>query len=85
MSTTAADWTETETNEAGRIWTDYQRQHDVSKQIGQAVGIDPVSGRVWFGESAKDIVSRLDAAGISAPLYFLRVGQDFYARKGGRR
>jgi len=85
MNTTVGNWTEAETDEAGRIWTDYQRQHDVSKQIGQAVGFNPVSGRVWLGESAKDIVRRLDAEGVCVPLFFLRVGQDFYARKGGRR
>ena len=85
MNATADHWTETETTEAARIWTDYQRLHDVSEHLGEAVGIDPVSGRVWFGESAKGIVRRLDAEGISVPLFFLRVGQDFYARKGGRR
>lgn len=76
---------ERDTARAAEIWADYQREHDVSKQIGQAVGIDPVSGRVWFGASAKDIVQRLDAEGIFVPLFFLRVGQDFYSRKGGRR
>ncbi|MCU0736377.1 MAG: hypothetical protein MUF20_12825 [Methylotetracoccus sp.] len=85
MNTTADHWTEAETAEAFRIWADYQRQHDVSAQMFKAVGIDTASGRVWFGDSAKDIVQRLDAEGISAPLFFLRVGQDFYARKGGRR
>ena len=85
MNTTTDHWTEAETAEASRIWADYQRQHDVSAHIGQAVGIDPANGRVWFGESAKDIVQRLDAEGICVPLFFLRVGQDFYARKGGRR
>ena len=85
MSAVADHWTETETDEAGRIWADYQREHDVSKLAGQAVGIDPSSGRVWFGESAKAIVRRLDAEGVCAPLFFFRVGQDFYARKGGRR
>jgi hypothetical protein len=85
MSTTACNWTEAETVEAGRIWADYQREHDVSEHLGQAVGIDPASGRVWFGKTARDIVQRLDAEGVHAPLFFLRVGQDFYARKGGRR
>ena len=30
-----------------------------------------------------DIELRLEAQGIHMPLYFLRVGQDYYARKGG--
>jgi hypothetical protein len=78
-------WTEADTAKASEVWAEYQRQHDVSARIGQAVGIDPVSGRVWFGESAKDIVLNLEAEGIHAPLFFLRVGQDYYGRKGGRR
>ncbi len=85
MSTTAVAWTEAETERATRIWADYQRRHDLTAQRGQAVGIDPASGQVWFGNSAKDIVLRLEADGIRVPLFFLRVGQDYYGRKGGRR
>ncbi len=78
-------WTEADTLRACRIWADYQRENDVTGHNGQAVGVDPASGRVWFGESAKDIVLSLEALGIRTPLFFLRVGQDYYARKGGRR
>jgi hypothetical protein len=74
-------WTEADSARARQIWADYQRQHDVSDCLGQAVGIDPVSGRVWFGESAKDIMLQQQAEGNWAPLYFLRVGQDYYQRK----
>jgi len=77
--------TDADIEKASRFWADYQRTHDISARTGQAVGIDPVTGSVWFGDSAKDIVLRLEAAGMSVPLYFLRVGQDYYARKGGRR
>jgi hypothetical protein len=68
---------------AEKVWADYQKNHDVSHQHGKAVGIDPVSGRVWFGESSLDIVDQLDEEGIDVPLYFVRVGQDYYWRKGG--
>lgn len=85
MSSPAASWTEADTARAGQIWADYQRANDVTGRIGQAVGIDPASGRVWFGHSAKDIVLRLEAEGVVAPLFFLRVGQDYYGRKRGRR
>ena len=70
---------------AREIWEQYQRQHDVGDRTGQAVGIDPVSGRVWFGESIVDICRQMDAEGVTASLYFLRVGHDYYSRKGGRR
>lgn len=84
MSTTDTAWTEADTERATWIWGDYQRSHDLTAQRGQAAGIDPASGRVWFGNSAKDIVLRLEADGIRVPLFFLRVGQDYYGRKGGR-
>jgi hypothetical protein len=82
---TAPTWTEADSLKARQIWADYQKQHDVSSRQGQAVGIDPATGRVWFGATAKDIVAEAEAAGSRAPLYFLRVGLDYYQRKGGRR
>jgi len=85
MSAAAATWTDADTANAKRIWGDYQRTHDVSAHQGQAVGIDPASGRVWLGDSAKDIVLQLEAEGLRAPLFFLRVGHDYYGRKGARR
>lgn len=78
-------WTATDTVKACKIWAEYQASHDVSHSIGRAVGIDPASGQVWFGDSAKDIVLTLKQQGIRTPLFFLRVGQDYYARKGGRK
>ena len=85
MSAPKAPWTDSDTARACQIWAEYQQENDVTARKGQAVGIDPASGRVWFGESAKDIVLRLEAQAVHTPLFFLRVGQDFYARKGGRR
>jgi hypothetical protein len=78
-------WTEQDTARAIGFWAEYKRQHDVSARIGKAVGIDPVTGRVWFGESALDVVNRMKGEGIDRPLYFLRVGYDYYLRKGGHR
>ena len=43
------------------------------------------SGRVWFGESAQDIARKMREEGVEAPFYCVRVGQDFYVRKGGHR
>ena len=79
------NWTEADTARACQIWAEYQKQHDVSRLKGKAAGIDPKSGRVWFGESAMDVVQQLDEEGIKAPLYFVRVGYDYYVRKGGHR
>ena len=83
MSTST--WTKKDTACALQMWVEYQKQHDLSDRIGQAAGIDPVSGRVWFGESAKDIVQQMDAEGVFRPFYCVRVGFDYYGRKGGHR
>jgi len=74
-----------DTARAREIWAEYQRQHDVSDRMGQAVGIDPVSGRIWFGRKALDIARQMRAEGIDRPFYCVRVGSDVYGRKGGRR
>lgn len=78
-------WTESDTERALGFWAAYQRQHDVSDRIGQTAGVDPSSGRIWFGASAKAIVAQLEAEGVMAPLYFVRVGADHYLRKGKHR
>ena len=78
-------WSPAQLERAKAIWAEYQKQHDVSDRLGQTAGIDPVSGRVWFGASALDIWHQKQAEGIEAPCYYVRVGKDYYYRKGGRR
>jgi hypothetical protein len=80
----ASHWTEADTLKAQQIWAEYQRQHDLSDRKGQTAGIDPASGRVWFGESAKDIWLKLVAEGKATPLYYVRVGYDYYVHKVGK-
>lgn len=80
-----ANWTEADSNRANEIWTEYQRQHDVSAQVGQTAGIDPASGSIWFGESIQNVIAQRDADGSEAPLFFVRVGSATYYRKGGHR
>lgn len=82
---TAANWTAAESDRAQEIWSDYQRTHDLSAHAGQTAGIDPASGRIWFGDSIRSGVAQRDAAGVGAPLYFVRVGSATYYRKGGHR
>lgn len=77
--------TEDDSARADRIWEEYQRGHDLSERDGQAVGIDPVTGDVWFGASAIDIVQQRRNQGLDSPLVFTRVGRRAYQRKGGRR
>src|SRR4030095_7225512 len=79
MNTPNPVLTDADIDKASRLWADYRRTHDVIAHIGQAVGIDPATGQVWFGDSARDIVLRLEADGLQTPLFFLRVGQDYYA------
>jgi hypothetical protein len=70
---------------AEKIWARYCAEHDTSKLKDQAAAIEPVSGRIWFGESAIDVREKMLADGIVAPAYLIRVGYDHYLRKGGRR
>jgi hypothetical protein len=70
---------------ARAIWDEYCRTHDISSLKGQTAGIEPVSGRIWFGESGLDVHRKKVADGIDAPMYVVRVGYDYYVRKGARR
>jgi len=77
--------TETDAARALQVWAEYQQHHDISDRMGQTVGIDPVSGRVWFGQSATDVVQKMKGEGTQATLYCLRVGRDYYVHKGRHR
>jgi hypothetical protein len=70
---------------ARAIWDEYQKHHDITSLIDQTAGIEPVSGRIWFGESAIDVHDKMIADGVDAPFYAVRVGYDYYLRKGARR
>lgn len=80
----AARLTDEDVARAEEIWEEYQKAHNVSDRKGQAAGIDPNTGEVWFGESALDIVDQREAQGLDSPLFFVRVGYPAYWRKGGR-
>jgi hypothetical protein len=80
-----ADWSAEDTRRAEQVWDEYQRSHDLSERRGQAVGIDPENGEVWFGESALDIVAQRREQGLNSPLLFLRVGHPGYLYKGCHR
>ena len=45
------DWSQKDSYKAKQIWEEYQKQHNLSDRIGQTVGIDPKSKRIWFGTS----------------------------------
>jgi hypothetical protein len=77
--------TDADIAKARKLWAEYQREHDVSGLIGQAAGIDPKSGRIWFGQSAKDIWNQMDTQGVQAMVFIERVGSPTYLRKGGQR
>ena len=76
-------WKQTDSRKAKRIWAEYQKQHNLSDRIGQTVGIDPKSRRIWFGSSIRDIVLQRTSEGLNFPLFFQRVGSETYFRKGG--
>ena len=81
----ASTWTKSDTAKAGQVWSDYQKQHDLSTCLGKTAGIDPNTGRVWIGESIQNVLSQRNADGIDSLLFFERIGSKAYYRKGGRR
>jgi hypothetical protein len=85
MSMAIANWTEANTKRAEAVWSEYQAHHDLSDKTGQTAGIDPMAGRIWFGDSIQEVIARRDADSSSAPLFFVRVGWPTYYRKGGHR
>ena len=77
--------TEDAARRAERLWEEYQQSHDLTEQVGQTAGIDPDTGRIWFGASILDVADQRDADGVHRPLHFVRIGSDTYFRKWGRR
>jgi len=41
--------------------------------------------KIWFGDSALEIVEKREIEGLTSPLFFERVGYEAYLWKGGRR
>jgi hypothetical protein len=79
---TVSNWAAADSDRAREIWLEYLRHHDMSGRTGETVGIDPASGRIWFGESVQAVITQRDADGSSAPLFLIRVGYPTYYRKG---
>ena len=82
---TVSNWTEADSDRAKAIWLEYQQHHELSAKVGQTAGIDPISSRIWFGESIQDVIAQRDGDGSDAHLFFVRVGSASYYRKGGHR
>ena len=78
---TASNWTEADSSRAQQIWSEYEEHHDVSEKVGQTAGIEPQSGRIWFGDSIQDVIAQRHADGSAAPLFFVRVGSATYYRR----
>ena len=85
MSVDSKQWSDADTERAVAAWNSFLATHDVSGHIGKTAGIEPDSGKVWFGESAKDIARQMEQEGRRRPFYAVRVGSEVYVRKGGRR
>ena len=79
------NWTEADSRKCKQIWTEYQKQHNITERIGQTAGIDPRSGRIWFGDSIQEIVQQRQVEGLTSPLFFELVGFKAYFRKGGHQ
>jgi len=67
------------------VWAEYQRTHDLSERTGEAVGVDPTTGELFFGRGAGEIIDKLRAEGRFRFLMFWRIGYPCYSRARGRR
>jgi hypothetical protein len=76
--------TAVDTERAQIIWNEYQAVNDLSDKDGQIAAIDPISGKVWIGETPSTVASMMRAIGSAAPVYLVRVGEDHFVRKGRR-
>lgn len=85
MQISSERWTPEDTRRAEHFWEAYQREHDLSALLDRTAGIDPGTGRIWIGDAAEDILDQQEREGVDAPLLFIRIGRDYYFRKGGRQ
>ena len=76
-------WDPADSVKCQEIWEAYQREHDVSSRHGQTAGIDPKTGRIWFGESIEDVLTQREAEGLKSPMFWERVGHAAYFLKKG--
>ena len=83
LTTKEPRWDPADSAKCKQIWDDYQQKHDLTAQHGQTAGIDPKTGRIWFGESIRDVVDQRAAEGLDSPFYLKRVGHQTYHLKGG--
>ena len=79
------NWKPGDTERARAYWEDYISKHDLSLHHDQVAGIDPDTGHVWFGTSALDIWDQQKQKGTPRPLFYVRVGKEYYITKGARR
>jgi hypothetical protein len=77
-------WKPEYTSRALELWEEYQRQHDLSDQIGMVAAIDPVSGRVWIDESGAEVAAQMRREGVGVPVYFVRIGYPTFLKKRRR-
>lgn len=74
------NWTPEDTQQAEQIWADYRKTHNLSNSEGKVAGIDPKSGQIWIGDSGVDVAEQADGT----PVFFVRIGDDYFLRKGRR-
>jgi hypothetical protein len=72
------------TERSKKVCAQYQREHDVVPLRGQVAAVEPVSGRVRLGEDALEAVEAMNAEGVDAPVWSVRIGFSYLDVKGRR-
>lgn len=81
---TSTEWKPEFTSRAKEFWKRYAASHDLSDMEGKIAAVDPVNGQVWIGNTARQIADAMRASGTQRPVCLIRVGADYFVRKGRR-
>lgn len=73
-----------DTARAQEIWDEYVRSHDLSELKGKVAAVDPAGGGVWIGDSGVAVADKMHADGVHSPVWLVRIGSDYFVRKGRR-
>ncbi len=78
-------WKPDYTERADRFWAEYQKTLGVTDRMGQALGVDPLTGKIWFGTSILDMMDQHKTMQQVSPLFYLRAGRRSCDRVGSCR
>ena len=65
---TVSNWPQADSERAQKIWSEYERDHDLSEKAGQTAGIEPATGAATGAADGAGFSFRGDVAPAATPL-----------------